>query len=102
MADAAISAPAAAARENDVRSRAGLLHVDARTCRLLPRAVEQEQNVYAWHVHAARHRADDGDVSQHARRRELERALVRPDARSGVRKYHEPRSGRAPRAALAP
>ena len=40
-------------------------------------------------------RRHDGDVSEHARRRQLERPVVRPAARPRVHQHHEPRPGRA-------
>ena len=40
-------------------------------------------------------RRHDGDVSEHARRRQLERPVVRPGTRPRVHEHHEPRPGRA-------
>ncbi len=62
---------------------------------VLPRPLGRQQDVHARDVHAADGRSNDGDVSEHARRRQLERPVVRCRARPGVHEHHEPRPGRA-------
>ena len=47
------------------------------------------------HLHAARSRGHDGDVSEHARRGQLERPVARPGPRPHLHEHHEPRSGGA-------
>ena len=76
VADAAVPAQPAAALAHDLRSREGLLHAHARARGLLPRPLGHAQDVHEGHLHAARARRHDGDVSEHARRRQLERAVV--------------------------
>ena len=95
VADAAVPAQTPAAVPNDIRSRSRLLYADARARGVLPGALEREQDVHEGHVHAAWSRGDDGDVSEHAWRGELERALVRSCARPRVFEHHESRSGGA-------
>ena len=75
--------------------REGFLQPDARACAYCKRSLGDEQDVHEGHVHAARPRPDDGDVSEHARRRQLERVVLRSRARAGVLQHHEPRPGRA-------
>ena len=70
-------------------------YADARARGVLPGALERAQDVHEGHVHAAWSRGDDGDVSEHAWRGELERALVRSRARPRVFEHHESRSGGA-------
>ncbi len=60
----------------------------------LPGPLGRQQDVHARDVHAADGRSNDGDVSEHARRRQLERPLARSRARPVVHEHHEPRPGR--------
>ena len=66
----------------------------ARARGLLQGAVGRQRDVHEGPVHAARRGRHDADVPEHARRRQLERLLVRPDARPRVHQRDEPRPGR--------
>ena len=95
VADAAVSAEAAAARPHRLRPGQGLLHPHAGARGLLPGAVDDQQDVHRGRLHAARARPHDGHLPEHARRRQLERPGLRRRARPGVHQRDEHRPGGA-------
>ena len=95
LADAAVSAQAAAARPHRVRSGQGLLRAHTGARRLSARSSGTRTQMYTkGTVHAAGRRRHDGDLPEHARRRQLERPVLRPGAGPRVHQRHEHRPGR--------
>ena len=76
LADAAVSGQAGAARKDGVRSGDGHVLADARARGVLPRSLGQEPHVRRSDVHPVAAGRHDGDVPEHARRRQLERPVL--------------------------